>query len=37
MNFRDYKNFNDFCIKNNFTNEEAMNFLEVEGKKRGYL
>jgi hypothetical protein len=37
MNFLDYKNFQDFCKKNNYTTEDALKFLEIEGKKRGWI
>ena len=35
MNFFDYKDFNDFCTKNNFSTDEGLEFLDRELQMRG--
>ena len=37
MNFLQYKNFSDFCEKNNLTPERALEILTNECKTRGIL
>lgn len=37
MRFSDYKDFKDFCIKNNFTVAQGLQYLIDEYEKRGII